>query len=224
MRSLGRGGAKANLMTQRTDDPTDPRDCTPLVVVVSGPSGVGKDTLLERMADRFKSLRFHFVVTATTRPARPGEIEGVNHHFLTRTDFESMIERGELLEWAEVYGNLYGVPRRQVRSALEEGLHVLCRVDVQGAARLRKMIPEAVFVFVLPPSLEALGRRLRYRAHDSDESIARRLKAARSEMDRRHAFDYQLVNEDEQLDQSVDRLVDIIGREARRDPPRRIEV
>lgn len=196
----------------------------PLVVVVSGPSGVGKDTLLERMAELNHGLRFHFVVTATTRSARPGEVEGINHHFLSRASFEDMIAGNELLEWAEVYGNLYGVPRKQVRAALVEGKHVLCRVDVQGAARLRALIPEAVFVFVLPPSMAALRERLLQRAHDSDESLARRLSAGRSEIEQADGFDYQLLNSDGELDQTVSRLMEIIDEESRRDPPRKVVI
>ena len=197
---------------------------TPLIVVVSGPSGAGKDTLLERMAELGYRDRHHFLVTATTRPARPGEADGVNHHFVSRGRFQEMIDRDELLEWATIWGNLYGMPRQQVRDALARGMHVLARVDVQGAARLRKLVPEAVFVFVLPPSMEALRERLLQRAQDSDESIARRLAGAQEEIDRAGEFEYRLVNENGRLDEAVAELVEIIDRESRRDPPRRVKV
>ncbi len=197
---------------------------TPLIVVVSGPSGVGKDALLERMAELGHRDRHQFLVTATTRPARAGEEDGVNHHFVSGDRFQEMIDGGELLEWATIWGNLYGMPRQQTRDALARGMHVLARVDVQGAARLRKLVPEAVFVFVLPPSMEALRERLLQRAQDSDESIARRLAGAQEEIDQAGEFDFRLVNEDGRLDETVAKLVEIIERESHRDPPRRIVV
>ncbi|MBI2964648.1 MAG: guanylate kinase [Chloroflexi bacterium] len=196
----------------------------PLLVVVSGPSGVGKDTLLERLAQLNHDMKFHFVVTATTRRPREGEHDGVNHHFLDRNEFERMIAAGELLEYANVYGNYYGVPRSQVRTALAEGKHVLLRVDVQGAERLRSVTPDAVFVFVLPPSLETLEARLRARGKDSPESIRTRLASARAEIAQSARFDYRIVNGDGALDGAVKELIDIIQREARRRPRRAMKV
>lgn len=196
----------------------------PLLVVVSGPSGVGKDTLLERLAQLNHDMKFHFVVTATTRRPRQGERDGVNHHFLDRTEFERMIAAGELLEYANVYGNYYGVPKSQVRTALAQGKHVLLRVDVQGAERLRSVAPEAVFIFVLPPSLETLEARLVARGKDSPDSIKTRLAAARAEIAQSDRFDYTIVNGDGALDESVRSLVDIIQREARRRPRRPVKV
>ncbi len=195
----------------------------PLIVVVSGPSGVGKDTLLERMEELHSGLNFHFVVTATTRDPRPGEADGVNHHFLSRDQFQDMIRNDELLEWAEVYGNYYGVPVAQVTDALSAGKHVLCRVDVQGAARIRTLVPEALFVFVLPPDKDALRRRLIERGQDSEESIDRRLKSAKGEIEQASQFDEQLINYDDRLDEIVEELVVIIERESRREPPRKME-
>lgn len=196
----------------------------PLLVVVSGPSGVGKDTLLERLAQLNHDLRIHFVVTATTRRPREGERNGVNHLFMDTAAFEGMIERGELLEYASVYGNYYGVPRSQVRDALSQGKHVLLRVDVQGAERLRTVTPDAVFVFVLPPSLETLAGRLRARGKDSPESIRTRLAAARTEIEQSGRFDYRIVNEDDALDDAVRQLIEILRRESRRKPERVVEV
>jgi guanylate kinase len=196
----------------------------PLLVVVSGPSGVGKDTMLERLAEIDHDLPVHFVVTATTRPPRLGERNGVNHHFLDRASFEQMIERGELLEYASVYGNYYGVPKSQVREALGRGRHVLLRVDVQGAERLRTVTPEAVFVFVLPPSIETLATRLRARGKDAPDSIRTRLAAARAEIEQATRFDYRIVNGDGSLDESVRELIEIIRRESRRLPPRRVSM
>ena len=196
----------------------------PLMVVVSGPSGVGKDTLLERMEELHSGLNFHFVVTATTREPRADEADGVNHHFLNRDQFQDMIRNDELLEWAEVYGNYYGVPKAQVTDALAAGKHVLCRVDVQGAARIRTLEPEALFVFVLPPDKDALRRRLMERGQDSEESIERRLKAAQGEIEQASRFDEQLINHDGRLDDIVEELVEIIETESRRDPPRKMDL
>ena len=196
----------------------------PLMVVVSGPSGVGKDTLLERMEELHSGLNFHFVVTATTREPRADEADGVNHHFLNRDQFQDMIRNDELLEWAEVYGNYYGVPKAQVTDALAAGKHVLCRVDVQGAARIRTLAPEALFVFVLPPDKDALRWRLMERGQDSEESIERRLKAAKGEIEQASRFDEQLINHDGRLDEIVEELVEIIETESRRDPPRKMEL
>ncbi len=196
----------------------------PLIVVVSGPSGVGKDTLLERMEELHSSLNFHFVVTATTRDPRSGERDGVNHHFLDREQFQDLIREDALLEWAEVYDNYYGVPKAQVEDALAVGKHVFVRVDIQGAARIRTLVPEALFVMVLPPDLETLRRRLVARGENTLESIERRLSAAESEMAQASQFDVQLVNHDGRLDEIVDELVEIIERESRRVPARRMDI
>lgn len=199
-------------------------DGVPVLVVVSGPSGVGKDTLIDRLRDLDHALDCHFVVTATTRPPRSGEREGINHHFVDRREFERMIQNDELLEWASVYGNYYGVPRSQVRGALEAGKHVLLRVDVQGAARLRLVAPDAIFVFVMPPSIDSLRSRLQIRGKDSSESIATRLAAAEQEIARAESFDYRIVNRDGSLDEAARELVDLIHRESARTPPRTVNV
>lgn len=205
-------------MTAGTQAP----DANPLVVVISGPSGVGKDTLIERMAEL--GYDHHFTVTATTRAPRPGEREGVNHYFVDEDDFHNMIVRRELLEWARVYGNYYGVPRQQVRDALERGQHVIVRVDVQGAARLSSLIPEALFLFVLPPSMEALRAHLITRGVNSQEDIQNRLAAAVEEMKQAELYNYQLVNEEGKLDVTAARVKAIIERESRREPPRRVTI
>jgi len=195
---------------------------TPLVVVISGPSGVGKDTLIERMAQL--GYEHHVAVTATTRPPRRGEVDGVHHHFVDVDEFKRMIDRGELLEWAMVYGNYYGVPRQQVRDALARGRHVILRVDVQGAARLRSLIPEALFLFVLPPSMEALREHLVARGVNSDADMENRLAAASAEIEQAGLYDCRIVNEEGQLDATAAKVKAIIDRESKRDPPRRIAV
>lgn len=195
---------------------------SPLIVVISGPSGVGKDTLIERMSDLGHD--HHFTVTATTRDPRPGEKEGVNHHFLEKEDFINMIARNELLEWAEVYGNYYGVPRQQVREALERGQHVLLRVDVQGARRLRQLLPEALQIFVMPPSMAVLRKRLEERGVNSEDDMLQRLDSATKEIEESDEFDYCVVNEEDHLDEAVRQVSEIFERESRREPPRKYEI
>lgn len=191
-------------------------------MVISGPSGVGKDTLIERMSEL--GHNHHFTVTATTRDPRPGEKEGVNHHFLEKEDFINMIARDELLEWAEVYGNYYGVPKQQVRDALGRGQHVLIRVDVQGARRLRQLIPEALQIFVMPPSMAVLRKRLKERGVNTEEDMETRLGSATREIDESDEFDYCVINEEDHLDEAVRQVSDIFERESRREPPRVYEV
>ena len=197
-------------------------DPNPLVVVISGPSGVGKDTLLERMSEM--GFDYHFTVTATTRAPRPGEICGVNHFFLTRDRFLEMVDNSELLEWARVFGNFYGVPKEQVRQALTKGRHVLIRVDVQGARRLRTIVPEAVFIFVAPPSTESLRVRLLERGVNSAEDMDTRLRAADVEIREASMFDHVVVNEDDKQDEAVVKVREIIRRESMRCPPRRVKI
>ena len=197
-------------------------DPNPLVVVISGPSGVGKDTLLERMSEM--GFDYHFTVTATTRAPRPGEICGVNHFFLTRDRFLEMVDNSELLEWARVFGNFYGVPKEQVRQALTKGTHVLIRVDVQGARRLRTIVPEAVFIFVAPPSTESLRVRLLERGVNSAEDMDTRLRAADVEIREASMFDHVVVNEDDKQDEAVVKVREIIRRESMRCPPRRVKI
>ena len=173
----------------------------PLLVVLSGPSGVGKDVALGRL--RTLERPWHFVVTATTRPKRPGETDGSDYVFLTPHEFEDIAGRGEFLEHAEVYGNRYGVPRQQVRDAMSVGLDVIMKVDVQGAATIRKLAPEAVFIFMAPYSMEELAGRLTRRATESEMDLQTRTSIAWQEMERVCEFDYRVVNRDGCLDETV---------------------
>ncbi len=188
----------------------------PLLIVLSGPSGVGKDAILNRM--RILEMPLHFTVTTTTRPIRANEREGVDYNFISEVSFQSFIKEGEFLEFAEVYGNWYGVPKSQVRSALSAGSDVLIKTDVQGAATIKRLVPQATMIFVVPPSLPELERRLTWRMTESDESLRLRLETARSEMEHASTFDYVVTNDT--LEDAVREMDCIITAEHCRIPPR----
>jgi guanylate kinase len=166
----------------------------PSVIVVSAPSGAGKSTVLARVLDDMPGLRFS--VSHTTRPPRPGERDGVEYHFVDRRVFEGLRDDGKLLEWAEVHGNLYGTGLAEHGQARAEGVDLLLDVDVQGAAQVREKMPEAVTVFILPPSYEVLERRLRGRGQDDEATVKRRLAAAGRELQAFERYDYAIVNDD----------------------------
>ncbi len=193
-----------------------------LLVVVSGPSGVGKDAALKRL--RELNYPFHFLVTNTTRPKRPEEVEGVDYHFIPPERFAEMEQHNEFLEHALVYGYRYGNSRREVREALARGQDVIMRIDVQGAATIKREIPEAVFVFMLPPSMEQLAARLHKRRTEPEEYLRLRLHAAQLEMNELDKFDYQIVNEDDALDKTAELIHAVIQAEKCRVKPRRIIV
>jgi guanylate kinase len=192
----------------------------PLLIVISGPSGVGKDSVLQRMKER--GLPFHFVVTATTRPQRSEEKEGVDYIFVGREEFAEMIDKGELMEWAMVYGDYKGIPKAQVRKALASGKDVLMRVDVQGAATVRKISPEAILIFLTTTNEQELVDRLEKRKTDPAEDLKLRIATARQEFKRINEFDYIVVNRDNHLDETVDTVVSIIQAEHHRVEPRRV--
>lgn len=186
-------------------------DVQPLLIVISGPSGVGKDSLVQRMEER--GCPFYFVVTATDRPPRPDEVEGEDYFFVSTKEFERMIEADELLEHAVVYGQYKGVPKQQVREAMASGKDVVMRVDVQGAETIHQIVPEAVLVFLTASSESELEERLRKRGCDSPEQFERRLATAREELKELPRFDYVVINRDEALDQAVDDVLAIIRAE-----------
>ena len=190
----------------------------PLLLVLSGPSGVGKDSVLARLAE--KGLVLRRVPTVTTRPRRPNEQDGVDYRFLSDEEFDTLLAGGGLLEHAEVYGLRYGVPKAPVQEALACGEDVVVRVDVQGAATLKRLLPEAVLVFLAPASLEELEQRLRRRRTEDEAVLRRRLATARREMEDRGIFHYVVVNADGLLEEAADRLAAIIEAEKRR-PGRR---
>jgi len=194
----------------------------PLLVVISGPSGVGKDAVLAHMKER--GYPFHFVVTATTRPQRPGETHGVNYFFVSEEEYDRLLAADEFLEHATVYGYRYGVPKGQVREAWARGQDVIMRVDVQGSATIKKLVPEAVFIFLVAPSLDELMGRLKSRRTERGEDLERRMALARAEMKCLSEFDYVVVNAQGHLDDAVDRIFAIIQAEKCRVRPRRISL
>ncbi len=167
---------------------------TGLLVVLAGPSGVGKGTVHRRLREDLADVELS--VSVTTRPPRPGEQDGVDYHFVDRPTFEAMAEDGRLLEWAEYAGNLYGTPRVPVDQAVAGGRLVLLEIEVQGALQVIERVPGALTVFLVPPSWEELERRLRDRGTEDEATVARRLETARHELAQRTAFDHQVVNDD----------------------------
>ena len=187
------------------------RPAPPLFIVLSGPSGVGKDAVLNRL--KTTESRIHFVTTLTTRLRRPAEQDGVDYCFVASAEFERLLNANELLEWANVYGNWYGVPKQPVREALRQGKDVMVKVDVQGAATIKKISPEAVFIFLMPPTVEELGNRLRQRYTEKPPELERRLQAAAGEMSRVSEFDYVVLNDRGGLKQAAAQIRAIITAE-----------
>ena len=190
----------------------------PLLVVISGPSGSGKGTLLAQL--RAMARPWHFAVTATTRPMRPGEVDGQDYIFMTEPQFLRLRERDELLESAQVYDRWYGVPRWQVRDPLIAGQDVILEIDVQGAATIRRLVPEALTIFVMPPSLDELRARLSRRGTEDETQIRRRLQEAAAELARIDEFDYRVVNRPGQPEAAAQDIAAIITAEKCRTSPR----
>lgn len=194
----------------------------PLLIVISGPSGVGKDSVLHGLKGR--NLPMHFVVTATARPRRENETHGVDYFFVSKDEFAYMIEHEELIEYAIVYNDYKGIPKQQVREALVSGQDVVMRVDVQGAATVRKLAPEAVLIFLTTESEDALVRRLKARQTETAGNLSLRIATARQELKRAVEFDYVIVNADGHLDKTVDTVVAIIQAEHHRVNPRKVSL
>jgi guanylate kinase len=194
----------------------------PLMIVISGPSGVGKDSVVQTMKAR--GLPFHFVVTATTRPVRPNEIQGRDYFFVSKEEFARMIEANELFEYAKVYNDYKGNSKSQVRDALASGKDVIMRLDVQGAATVRKLAPQAVLVFLTTQNERELVNRLKGRKTDTPEDLSLRIATAQQELKRATEFDYIIVNSDGCLDETVDTVVAIIRAEHHRVNPRKVNL
>lgn len=181
-------------------------------VVLSAPSGAGKTTIARALVERHDNIVFS--VSATTRPARDHEVDGIDYHFLSEQDFHAMVEADEFVEWAEVHGHLYGTFRKAVEDTLEDGHFLILDVDVQGAMQVRQRVPDAVLVFVLPPAADALVERLRDRGTEGEDTLARRMQNARGELEPASQFDYIVVNEN--LEQAIDEVRCIVMAEGRR--------
>ncbi len=192
----------------------------PLLIVLSGPSGVGKDTVLTRLKE--SGYSFEHIVTVTTRPQRTKERNDVDYHFVSSEKFQDMVSGGELLEWATVYGNWYGVPREPVKQALDRGQDVIVKADVQGAATIKKTVPEAILIFLIPPSGKELDIRLKQRHTESSFNLALRKKIADEEMKQLTLFDYVVVNKQGEVALAVSDVEAIIKAEKCRVNFRRI--
>lgn len=180
--------------------------------VVSGPSGAGKGTLVKGVLARRPDM--HLTVSATTRPARPGERNGFEYHFIPVSEFLGMRDRGEFLEWAEVHGNYYGTPRREVDGPLASGRDVICELDIQGAVAVKRFKPQATLIFIEPPSLDDLFLRLRGRGTEDPDTLSRRMRAAYDEVKNKGLYDHIVVNDD--ITRAVDELLRILDETTRR--------
>jgi len=192
----------------------------PLVIVLSGPSGVGKDAVLTRMKESGYPLEY--ITTVTTRPQRTTERNDIDYHFISMERFQEMTEHQEFLEWAKVYGNWYGVPKQPVKQALDKGQDIMVKVDIQGATTIKKILPQAVFIFLSPPSIEELATRLKQRYTESLSDLALRIKTAEEEIKQLPLFDYVVVNKQDEIDLAISHIKAIITAEKCRVAPREI--
>ena len=192
----------------------------PLFIVLSGPSGIGKDAILTRMKE--SDYLLEYITTVTTRPRRAKERDNVDYHFISTESFQEMINGNELLEWANVYGNWYGVPKEPVKQALDKGQDTIVKVDIQGAATIKKILPQAVFIFLVPPSMEELILRLKQRHTESSFDLALRTETAEEEIKQLSLFDYIVVNKRDEIDLAVSGIKAIITAEKCRVTPREI--
>jgi guanylate kinase len=195
---------------------------TSLLIVISGPSGIGKDAVVQGLRER--KLPFHFVITATSRQPRENEVHGVDYFFYSKAEFEAMIEAGEFLEHAWVYSDYKGVPKSQVRRALESGQDVVMRLDFQGAKTVHELSPDAILIFLTASNSEEWIQRLKNRRSESEEELAVRIRTAKHEYDSLDIFDYIVVNEDGQLDRTLDIIENIITAEHHRVHPRKVQL
>ncbi len=193
-----------------------------LLFVLSAPSGAGKDTVINMLKQQ--GMDFYVVPSVTTRTPRPGESEGHPYHFISKETFEQLVSQNELLEYANVHGNWYGQPRKLIRDTLSAGRDVLLKIDVKGAATIRSKVPDAIFIFLIPGSLEELTQRLTGRQTETEEELRRRLADARKELAEQHWYDYLITNRDGHLQEAVDCLRAIMLAEHCRVHPRNIDV
>jgi guanylate kinase len=195
-----------------------------LLVIVSGPSGVGKDTVIEALRRLPSAAAYHYVVTCTTRPRRPYEVDGVHYRFLEPEAFRRLRDKGGLLEANEVHGHWYGTPRDDVRAALRRGSDVILKIDVQGAADVKQKVPEAFLVFLVPPSFDDLSGRLKARATESADELHVRQRDAELELARQDDYDCVIPNETGQVERTAARVDEVIRAEKASHPDRRTRV
>ena len=207
---------------QKTTIDFDIHKKEPLLIVISGPSGVGKDTVVRALLKSDPLL--HFVITTNTRAPRQGEKEGVDYFFVSKEKFEDMIAKDELIEWAHVYDDYKGVPKSQVSNAFASGMDVLMRLDVQGAEKMRALFPDAILIFLLPPDEQEWRRRLKKRNHSLDNDFELRIKTAQEELEKIGIFDYFVVNKEGKLKEAVDTIQKIIDAEHQRVHHRKISL
>lgn len=181
------------------------------LLVVSGPSGAGKDTVVKRLMEKHPEIEIS--VSATTRAPRPGEVEGADYYFLAKEGFEQKIARGEMLEYVNYCGNYYGTPKAEVDRRLDQGTTVVLVIEVVGAGHMKRLYPESTLVFIMPPSIEELGRRLRGRGTEEEQVVLKRLARAAEELELAHEYDFSVVNDD--VDRCADELYDILRRRQR---------
>jgi len=220
MKKLSRKKAAKAHISMIKNQSTFPSPAKPLLIVISGPSGVGKDAVLARMKE--SGYPIEYITTVTTRPRRATERDGVDYHFVSPEKFQEMISSNELLEWAKVYDKWYGVPREAVKQALNQGKDAIVRVDVQGAATIKKLLPQAVFIFLTLPSMEELAMRLKRRRTESSLDLALRMKIAEEEIKQLPLFDYVVVNKQDEIDQAALDIEAIITAEKCRVTPREV--
>jgi guanylate kinase len=206
----------------RPSQPRKPGAVNPMLVIISGPSGVGKDTIIAAMKEHDHRREYHYVVTCTTRERRTGEIDGISYRFVSQKEFQDLRDSDELLEANEVHGSWYGTPRDGVRQALSSGQHAILKIDVQGAEVVKSQVPTALLVFVVPPSMETLVEHLKARRTESAEQLELRQRNAAIELARKDEYDYVVVNEEGHVDVTAERIEQIIAREEQ-NPARRLD-
>ena len=209
-------------VSQQLPTSTAPSPRQGLLFVLSAPSGTGKDSVIKALKEQ--GMDFYVVPSVTTRPPRPGESEGNPYHFVSEEEFKQLVDEGELLEYANVHGNWYGQPRKVIRDNLRAGRDVLLKIDVQGAATIRRKVPQAIFIFLVPSSLEELTQRLATRQTETEEERLRRLADAREELTQQYWYDYVVVNRQGHLQEAVDQLRAIMLAEHARTHPRQVDI
>jgi guanylate kinase len=207
--------------SRKSETPLNPHS-KPLLIVLSGPSGAGKDAILSRM--KRSGYPAQFITTVTTRPRRAREKNNVDYNFVSVESFQKMLKNKELLEYANVYGNWYGVPKKPLQQALNKGKDTIVKIDTQGAATIKKLLPQAVFIFLMPPSIEELGSRLKRRKTEPPPHLALRLKTAEEEIKKLPMFDYVVVNRQDEVGRVVREIEAIITAEKHRVKPRKISL